>query len=102
MIKAIWSFIKALGASVNKNTIAPIKRWVVNSKDGKADEIDKRTASRVLTYLGLAVFAYWFPQAVMIVIVLRNIVFGDIIGVLGSIVVDTLNLFAVRSAQTAA
>ncbi len=100
MFKAIWSFIKAFGDSVHKNTIAPIKRWVINSKDGNADDADKRTASRVLTYLGLLVSMVWFPQIAIVIAILRGWVFTDILGVISSVVVDTFNLLA-RKRQAA-
>lgn len=102
MFSTIRSFIQAIGASVYKNTIAPIKRWLVNSQNGNADEADKRTASRVLMYLGLLVLSYWFPQAVIIIVFFRNAVFGDVMWTVSSVVVDSINLFSSRNRPAAA
>lgn len=98
MFKAIWTFIRNFAVTLHNNVVGPVKRWIENAKESKADGQDSSTASRVAMYTIFALLCVFAPSAAILIGILRVMVLMDVFGILGATFKDLSNMYAVKSA----
>lgn len=90
----MWSFLKRFFTAAYDNTVGAIVVCVQHARQAAVDKKDHNTLTRLVTYLGYALFAIFFPGAVMFLALFRMLSVIDIIGTIGSILKDTANSYA--------
>lgn len=101
MLSSLWNLVKALGIAAYRNTWGLISRCAKHADEGKADAVDKHTAGRIVTYLGLMLFAYALPQFAIMLSIFRSLVVMDVVGMIGSIFLDAASIYTTLEKETA-